>query len=194
MVQLVIVGEGPERGALASLIETLELSDRVRLVGLVSEAERNNWMSAATLTVVPSLAHEGFGLVVLESLAAGTPVVVSDVDGLVEVAEMSPYITSFVAGDVDSLVWEMARVLGQMTSNTEAIRQSIAGLSWSAVAHYFVQHYELMLTRIVEPRGVVVLDHTARMSGGELAIGRTAEAIWLLVLNVGFSNLCDSFS
>ncbi len=175
--QLVIVGEGPERVALASLIETLKLSDRVRFVGLVSEAERNNWMSAATLTVVPTLAHEGFGLVVLESLAAGTPVVVSDVDGLVEVAEMSPFVTSFTAGDVDDLVSRVARVLDEQEAHSEAVRQSIAGLSWSAVAHFFIQHYELMLTRIENPRGVVILDHTAKLSGGELALARTAEAI-----------------
>lgn len=175
--QLVIVGEGPERAALASLIEILELSDRVRLTGLVSETERNNWMSAANLTVVPTLAHEGFGLVVLESMAAGTPVVVSDVDGLVEVAEMSAFVTSFAAGDIDDLVSRVACVFEQQDAHPEAVRQSVAGLSWSAVAEFFFQHYELMLTRIEDPIGVVVLDHTAKLSGGELAIARTAEAI-----------------
>jgi glycosyltransferase involved in cell wall biosynthesis len=176
-VELVIIGEGPERRALEAQIESLQLSDRVRLVGLVSETVRNDWMSAASLTVVPTLAHEGFGLVVLESLAAGTPVVVSDVDGLVEVAEMSPFVTSFSAGDGEELAVRMADVLVQQDSPSDLVRQSIAGLSWAAVARYFAQYYELMLTRIEEPDGVVVLDHTARLSGGELAIARTAEAL-----------------
>jgi len=175
--ELVIVGDGPERGALVALIETLQLSGRVRLVGLVSDAERDDWMSAASLTVVPTLAHEGFGLVVLESLAAGTPVVVSDVDGLVEVSEMSPFVTTFVAGDNGELARRLAATLNQPASNAGAVRQSIEGLSWSAVASYFVQHYEALLARVEEPCGVVILDHTARLSGGELAIARTAEAL-----------------
>lgn len=176
-VELVIVGEGPERASLEARIVSRQLSGRVRLVGLVPETVRNDWMSAASLTVVPTLAHEGFGLVVLESLAAGTPVVVSDVDGLVEVAEMSPFVTSFSAGDCDELALRMADVLVEQDWLSDVVRQSIAGLSWTAVARYFAQHYELMLARIEEPDGVVVLDHTARLSGGELAIGRTAEAL-----------------
>ncbi len=176
-VELVIVGEGPERAALESLVKTLELSERVRLVGIVSETERNGWMGAASLTVVPTVAHEGFGLVVLESLATGTPVVVSDVDGLIEVAEMSPFVSSFSAGDVGELASRIVSVLGQQDCDPAVVRQSIAGLSWSAVAQFFAQHYELLLTRVEEPEGVIVLDHTARLSGGELAIGRTAEAL-----------------
>jgi len=71
----------------------------------------------------------------------------------------------------------MTSVLVQQDSQGDAVRQSIAGLSWTAVARYFAQHYEMMLTRIEEPGGVVVLDHTARLSGGELAIARTAEEL-----------------
>ncbi len=175
--ELVIVGDGPERPALEALVESLQLSGRVRLVGLVSEMERTDWMCAASLTVVPTRAHEGFGLVVLESLAAGTPVVVSDVDGLVEVAEMSPYVTAFPAGDSSELASRITSALGQRDADPATIRQGIAGLSWSAVAGYFEQHYQALLTRVEEPRAAIVLDHTARLSGGELAIARTAEAL-----------------
>ncbi|MCX6508449.1 MAG: glycosyltransferase family 4 protein [Actinobacteria bacterium] len=175
--ELVILGEGPERSALATLIESLQLADRVHLMGLVSEAERNDWLSAASLTVVPTMAHEGFGLVVLESLAAGTPVVVSDVGGLVEVAEMSSFVASFAAGDVGELAEQILLGLHQQLADPETIRQSINGLSWPTVAAYFVQHYQELLTRVEEPRGVVVLDHTARLSGGELAMARTAEVL-----------------
>ena len=172
---LVIVGEGPERSTLESLVETLQLTNRIRFTGLVSDSERNDWLRAASLTVVPTVAYEGFGLVVLESLAAGTPVVVSDVGGLAEVVELSPFITAFHAGEVTELTICIARGLEHQEPDPETVRQSIDHLSWPIVTRWFIQHYQALLTRVELPRGVVILDHTARLSGGELAIARTAE-------------------
>jgi len=56
----------------------------VRFAGKVSDADLVGLYRSAALTVVPSTALEGFGLVVLESLACGTPVVATDVGGLPE--------------------------------------------------------------------------------------------------------------
>ena len=61
------------------------LKEHVRLAGFVPDADLPVAYRAANLSVVPSIALEGFGLVVLESLAAGTPVVVTPVGGLPEV-------------------------------------------------------------------------------------------------------------
>ena len=56
-------------------------------VGRVDDDELVAWYRAADLTVVPSVALEGYGLVVLESLACGTPVVGTDAGGLAEALE-----------------------------------------------------------------------------------------------------------
>jgi glycogen synthase len=55
------------------------------LAGFVPDADLPLAYRAADLSVVPSIALEGFGLIVLESLAAGTPVIVTPVGGLPEV-------------------------------------------------------------------------------------------------------------
>ncbi len=81
---LCIVGTGPEQEALKELGRELGLGDSLRFAGRVEEAELVCYYQAADVSVVPSVALEGFGLVVLESLATGTPVIASALGGLVE--------------------------------------------------------------------------------------------------------------
>jgi glycogen(starch) synthase len=80
-----LAGTGPLSGELAALIERKNLKEHVKLAGFVPDADLPFAYRAADLSVVPSIALEGFGLIVLESLAAGTPVIVTPVGGLPEV-------------------------------------------------------------------------------------------------------------
>jgi len=86
--QLVVVGEdGGQRDAFASRVRSLGVSDRVHLLGHVDDdATLAAAYREARLTVLPS-EYEAFGLVLLESLAAGTPVVASRVGGIPEFVE-----------------------------------------------------------------------------------------------------------
>ncbi len=80
-VRLDLVGEGPLKRDLASTLIRLHLGDRVRLRGALSSAELLTAMSTAKGLVLPSLdASETFGLVQLEAMAAGLPVIASDLD------------------------------------------------------------------------------------------------------------------
>ena len=78
---LVIAGDGPERAALTARAA----GKNVTFLGRVSDEELRRWYSRADVVVVPSVALEGFGLVVLEALACGTPVLASRTGGLTEV-------------------------------------------------------------------------------------------------------------
>ena len=76
--RLLVVGEGPDAGELAGLVERLGLGDRVSLLGAVSESGLTELYQKASLVV--SLSQlEAFGLVPAEGLAAGTRVLVSDI-------------------------------------------------------------------------------------------------------------------
>jgi glycosyltransferase involved in cell wall biosynthesis len=70
---------------LKALVERKKLNEHIKLAGFVPDADLPLAYRAADLSVVPSIALEGFGLIVLESLAAGTPVIVTPVGGLPEV-------------------------------------------------------------------------------------------------------------
>jgi glycosyltransferase involved in cell wall biosynthesis len=97
-VLLCIVGKGRLRAELEARVAELGLEANVRFHGFVSEEQLPLVYRAANLTVVPTLALEGFGLVAAESLAAGTPCIVTPVGGLPEV----------VAGLNEGLVFQSA--------------------------------------------------------------------------------------
>jgi len=81
---VMIAGKGPLRDELAAQISTTGLDDHVQLLGYVSDDDLPKLYAGADLSVVPTDAWEGFGLITLESLATGTPVLVSPVGGLPE--------------------------------------------------------------------------------------------------------------
>lgn len=81
---LLVAGSGPLAPDLQARIDAAGLGAHVRLLGFVPDADLPLAYRAADLTVVPTVALEGFGLITLESLAAGTPVLVTPVGGLPE--------------------------------------------------------------------------------------------------------------
>ena len=81
----VVVGRGKLRDQLVARIARKNLQSHVQLLGFVPDEQLPFLYRAADLTVMPSLSLEGFGLSAVESLAAGTPVLVTPVGGLPEV-------------------------------------------------------------------------------------------------------------
>ena len=83
-VLVLIAGTGRLDAELRTQIARAGLEEHCRLVGFIAEADLPAAYRAADLSVVPSVALEGYGLIVPESLAAGTPVLVTPVGGLPE--------------------------------------------------------------------------------------------------------------
>jgi glycosyltransferase involved in cell wall biosynthesis len=95
---LVIGGKGPHENYLKSLVSHYGLDDQIKFVGFVPEEMLRDYIASADLFVLPSRDLEGFGLVVLESFACGTPILVSPYGGPKEV--VSDFDSDFV---LDSL-------------------------------------------------------------------------------------------
>ena len=83
-VRLILVGDGPARAAYVALSERLHVAHRCTFVGAVPLEDVPRRMARASLTVVPSR-DEAFGMVNIESLAVGTPVVATRVGGIPEI-------------------------------------------------------------------------------------------------------------
>lgn len=136
-VRVMIAGEGPERAALETQAAALGVTDAVRFLGFVREEQLPLAYRAADLSVVPSVSLEGFGLIVPESLSAGTPVMVTPVGGLPEtVAELSEALVlrdSSPAAIADGLV---AGLLGERAMPSAARCEAFARLhyDWPVVA------------------------------------------------------------
>jgi glycosyltransferase involved in cell wall biosynthesis len=110
-------GTGPISAELHQRIVEYGLESHVRLLGRIEDADLPLTYRAADMTVVPSQALEGFGLVTLESLASGTPVFVTPVGGLPET--VMPFAPECVFAGTSSA--EMASVLGEALRGTRTI-------------------------------------------------------------------------
>lgn len=105
--QLVIIGSGPDENRLQSIAR--KSSGKVRFVGFVSPRELPRWYSAADVFALPSY-DETWGVVVLEALSCGCPVVVSDMVGSGPDVINRPEIGSIVpVNDVHSLAEALKR-------------------------------------------------------------------------------------
>lgn len=90
-VLLCIAGDGPLRQHLNDMIEERGLAGSVRLLGRVSNEDLVKWYQAADVSIVPTLTLEGFGLVSVEALACGTPVLGTPYGGTKEILpKLSP--------------------------------------------------------------------------------------------------------
>lgn len=104
----------------------LGLEDSVRFLGYVDDADLPGLYAGALLTLYPSL-YEGFGLPPLESLACGTPVVVSTTPALAETA--GPVAPTLPARDTAAWARMMARLAG---NEDERARLAARGRAWAA--------------------------------------------------------------
>lgn len=117
------VGDGPTRPLLERLAEDLGVLHRCRFLGSVGGETVREELLTATVSVVPSIA-EAFGLVNLESLALGAPLVVSETGGIVEVVRNGIEALFFPPGDSDALARQIDRLL---TDRELASRIATAG-------------------------------------------------------------------
>lgn len=142
---LCVAGSGPDMPALLALAISLGTSDRVRFFGDVSDQMLVSLYQAADCAVVPSRAHEGFGLVVLEAFACGTPVVATRVGGLTEtLSAIDP--TLLVQPDcVGSLSRRLDAALdGDVPSRMDCVNFA-EKFSWQRVAREHSRVYEALL-------------------------------------------------
>ncbi|MEO0378281.1 MAG: glycosyltransferase family 4 protein, partial [Cyanobacteria bacterium P01_A01_bin.17] len=136
-VWLAIAGKGPQRAELEAQMAELGLQDTVKFLGFLPEAQLPTAYQAADLTVIPSQALEGFGLVVLESLASGTPVLCTPVGGMPEIIQgFSPeLVTDTVGGDAIASHLQTHLANPQQLPSREACRQfATERYSWPVIA------------------------------------------------------------
>lgn len=105
-VHLIFVGDGERKATCEKLVDELGLKDRVHFAGVQSDIPK--WLGKADIGIQSS--HwEGFGLAAVEMMAAGLPVVASDVDGLKQVVAGAGVL--FPHGDFEKLAEEVKKLI-----------------------------------------------------------------------------------
>ncbi len=140
-----VAGEGPNTEALKA-----SAPPGVVWLGRISDAELAQRLRAATVFCAPSLHGESFGVVLLEAMAAGTPVVASDISGYRDVARGGREAVLVPGGDPAALAEGLRRVLDDPSlagSLVEAGTARAAGFSMERLAARYVDLYESLLAR-----------------------------------------------
>jgi glycosyltransferase involved in cell wall biosynthesis len=129
-MDLVIVGDGPERKALAALAEESGLHDRVSFAGALAQEELREYYCAADALVLAS-SREGWPNVLLEAMACGTPVVATRVGGTPEVVS-APHAGVLMTERTSEGLAQAVRGLFARHPDRAATRRYAEGFDWGA--------------------------------------------------------------
>jgi glycosyltransferase involved in cell wall biosynthesis len=144
-VLLCIAGDGPLRQQLKDMIEERGLAGYVRLLGRVSNEELVSWYQAADMSIVPTLTLEGFGLVSVEALACGTPVLGTPYGGTREILpKLSPELL-FADSSPEAMEAKLLSVLSgelQLPARESCTRHVMQLYTWDRVADSVTQVFE----------------------------------------------------
>jgi phosphatidylinositol alpha-mannosyltransferase len=140
--RFVVAGDGPEAAQLRR--EFAELSS-VDFVGSVSDSDKRRLLREADVLVAASTHGESFGLVLLEAMAAETPVVASDIDGYREAA--AGHATLFEPRNATSLVDAITRALGADVTNIAGAREHAEAWSMNSLMDLYDEIYDRAIDR-----------------------------------------------
>lgn len=143
-ILLYIAGKGALASTLEQQIIELELTNHVQLLGYISDEQLPLAYRAANFSVIPTTAFEGFGLIAIESLATGTPVIGTPIGGIPEILKPLSSDLLFESTDINKIAQGIIEVLGDRRKlpSKEACQAYIeANYSWSKIARQIKSIY-----------------------------------------------------
>lgn len=153
--KLIIAGIGPEMEALEQL--ATPLGDRVSFTGFLDESDKNLLLQGAELCAFPSL-YEPFGLVALEAMASGTPLIVSDTGGLSEIVDHGINGCKVPPGDVNALASQIIELLQHpdVAARLAGVAKIKAGdtFHWDYIRTLTTETYEKLLDLHAQKTGI----------------------------------------
>lgn len=142
-VEVLVAGPGDQEEAAEQL--NPQMRDRVRFLGRVSDQDKVAAFASADIYVAPNTGGESFGIVLLEAMAAGTPVVASNLEAFARVLDGGRAGEMFLSEDPDSLAETVLNVLARQARRTELIEighERALQFDWNVVAREVEQVYE----------------------------------------------------
>ncbi|WP_181801785.1 glycosyltransferase family 4 protein [Streptomyces shenzhenensis] len=107
--RLLVAGRGDEEAAVESL--PAELRSRVEFLGMISDEDKARFLRSLDLYVAPNTGGESFGIILVEALSAGAPVLASDLDAFTQVLDQGAAGELFANEDADALAQAAVRLL-----------------------------------------------------------------------------------
>jgi len=144
----VIAGDGPYKPFLEQLVREQNVAGNVRFFGKANDRDLSELLTLASVQVVPSL-YEPFGIVALEAMAAGVPVVTSDRGGLVDIIKhLDNGLTTF-AEEGNSVAWALLQLLNNagLACKVKAAARAdvLENYTWAAIAKQTAETFERVI-------------------------------------------------
>ncbi|HLV57657.1 MAG TPA: glycosyltransferase family 4 protein [Natronosporangium sp.] len=139
-LRLLVAGPGDPTEALAGVPP--ELVDRVVFLGRISEADKPRMLRSVHAYVAPNTGGESFGMILTEAMAAGTPVVASDLDAFRRVLDGAGEL--FPAGDAAALARLLGTLLDDPATREKMVargRRVVAAYDWTVIAQRVLEVY-----------------------------------------------------
>jgi phosphatidylinositol alpha-mannosyltransferase len=153
-LRLLVAGPGEPAEALQGVPAALR--ERVTLLGKVSEEDKARMLRSVDCYVAPNTGGESFGMILTEAMAAGTPVLASDLDAFRRVLDGGRAGELFRVGDADALTEGLARLLDDPARRAALAARAarvVAGFDWAVIAERVLEVYA---TTIEVASGIVV--------------------------------------
>ena len=148
--KIIVVGDGPDRKKIETMIEKYNLKDKVFLLGRVQYFDLPKLMAACDIFVRPSLA-EGFGISFIEAMACGVGVVATPVGGIVDFLKdkengltCQPGNPKDIAEKIKTLIQDKA-LRNELVKNARKMVQDIYG--WDKIAERLRNIYQEILNK-----------------------------------------------
>jgi phosphatidylinositol alpha-mannosyltransferase len=147
---LLIVGSGPQEREARRYVATRGLQE-VEFLGRVSDREKAQLLRTVDVFASPATGGESFGIVLLEAMAAGTPIVASDIHGYKGVVRRGREGLLVPPHEPKELAKAIARLLGDTDLRAEmsaAGRARSEAFSWPRVAARVEEYYGFVIRRL----------------------------------------------
>jgi glycosyltransferase involved in cell wall biosynthesis len=154
--KLVVIGTGPMKDDLINLSTRLSLSDKVIYIDKVPQEKLLEFYTSANLFVLPSIVNEkgeteGLGVVLLEAMACGLPVVGSDVGGIPDIIKDGETGLLARQKEPDSLAEKITRIFSDVPLRRKLVENGYQmvekNFSWDTISEKFIEIYREVLGR-----------------------------------------------
>ena len=155
-ILMIVGGDEHSRGqvqVLKQMAKDLHIEDQVTFVGSVAQEKLPLFYSAADICTIPSY-YESFGMVALESLTCGTPIVATDVGGIRHIVRQSEMGRIARDNSPHNLASEMVELLsngGAQAHHIKMRRDMMTQFSWATIADRILREYNRLLRVVYDP-------------------------------------------
>ena len=142
-VRLLVAGRGDQEEAVQGV--PAEVRKQIEFLGMVSDEEKARLLRSIDLYVAPNTGGESFGIILVEAMSAGAPVLASDLDAFRQVLDGGGAGELFAVEDADALADAAVRLLGdrsRLAALGEAAARHVRRFDWETVGADILSVYE----------------------------------------------------